>query len=408
MKKMKLFLTSLISIALISGCGGGASGDTQTSGNDTAVKSETAAPAEASEDLSGDPIKIGVIAAKSGVNKAVGEYSQEGATYAVEEINANGGILGRPVELVVEDEVDNLQASVNAATKLLENDELIAIIGSPYSQNTLAIMPQIESAKVPFITGGSGDAIAEEGNPYVWQPRNHDSVAASGIATYAHDKLGIKNPAILYCTLPTTQAGGIGIKDAYKERYDIDIPDDMIFGYTEDEKNFGPIIAQVMNSGADGILSFSNENPHALLSIAIADAGCELPRVASSTVTSSVVISNAGKAANGWVAVADWSPYLDTEEAKKFQEGYMARFGHDTERPSASSYDSVYLIKNAIENAGTADDREAVNNGFKEIKDYAGVLGNMTAKDDHGFLSTIFMVEIKDEKAMLIDTITYR
>lgn len=364
--------------------------------------------AEPASALSGEAVKIGLIAAKTGVNQAVGIFSQEGAQYAVNEINANGGILGHPVELVIEDEVDNLQASVNAATKLLERKDLVAIIGSPYSQNTLAIMPQILEAKIPYITGGSGDAIAAEGNPYVWQPRNHDSVAAGAIAQYAHDKLGIKNPAILYCTLPTTQAGGFDIRTAYKEKYSIDVPDKMMFGYTEDEKNFGPIIAQVMASGADGILSFSNENPHALLSLAIADAGCTLPRVASSTVTSSVVMTNAGKAADGWIAVADWSAYLDTPAAKAFQEGYSAKYGHNTERPSASSYDSVHLIKLACENANSVTDWEAINAGFAAIKDYAGVLGNMTAQADHGFLSSIFIVEIKDNRALLVDTVKYR
>lgn len=406
-KKMKallsvgLMFTMLVSLTA---CGG----DATTTEGKTTDKSSAEANSKAAATPEGDTVKIGLIAAKTGVNQAVGTFSQEGAQLAVEEINAAGGILGQPVELVIEDEVDNLQASVNAATKLLERDDLIAIIGSPYSQNTLAVMPQIKEAKIPFITGGSGDAIAAEGNDYVWQPRNHDSVAAGAIAQYAHEELGIKNPAILYCTLPTTQAGGFDIQTAYKEEYGIDVPESMMFGYTEDEKNFGPIIAQVMSSGADGILSFSNENPHALLSLAIADAGCTLPRVASSTVTSSVVISNAGAAANGWNAVADWSPYLGTDSAQKFQDAYAEKYGHDTERPSASSYDSVYLIKLACENANSVTDIEAINNGFSEIKDYPGVLGDMTAQEDHGFLTSIFMVEIKDEKAVLIDTISYR
>ena len=396
-----LMFTMLVSLAA---CGGGAA----TTEGKTTDKASTEAKTDAAAAPEGDSVKIGLIAAKTGVNQAVGTFSQEGAQLAVEEINAAGGILGQPVELVIEDEVDNLQASVNAATKLLERDDLAAIIGSPYSQNTLAVMPQIKEAKIPFITGGSGDAIAAEGNAYVWQPRNHDSVAAGAIAQYAHEELGIKNPAILYCTLPTTQAGGFDIQTAYKENYGIDVAESMMFGYAEDEKNFGPIIAQVMASGADGILSFSNENPHALVSLAIADAGCTLPRVASSTVTSSVVISNAGAAANGWNAVADWSPYLGTDAAQKFQDAYAEKYGHDTERPSASSYDSVYLIKLACENANSVSDVEAINTGFSEIKDYKGVLGDMTAQEDHGFLTSIFMVEIKDQKAVLIDTIPYR
>ena len=408
-KKTFVFALSAVMLCSLTGC---VSGGESSAASSADAKTDNDAGEDAdnsqAKESSGDVVRIGLIAAKTGVNQAVGTFSQEGAQYAVDEINAAGGILDHQIELVMEDEVDNLQASVNAANKLMERDDLIAIVGSPYSQNTLAIMPQIEEAQIPFITGGSGDAIAAEGNPYVWQPRNLDSVAAGAIAQYAHDNLDIKNPAILYCTLPTTQAGGLDIRTAYQENYGIDIPDSMMFGYTEDEKNFGPIISQVIASGADGILSFSNENPHALLSLAIADAGCTLPRVASSTVTSSVVIENAGKSADGWIAVADWSPYLGIETAQKFQDGFLEKYGHDTERPIASSYDSIYLIKQACENAQSVTDLEAINQGFSEIKDYKGVLGDMTAQEDHGFLSSIFIVEIKDSKAVMIDSIEYR
>lgn len=418
-KKMKTSIALALSVIMLSSlvaCGGdsgsndsSATADTSgiTDGNE-ATDNNSKGSGAGSGEATGDAVKIGLIAAKTGTNQAVGVFSQEGAQYAVDEINAAGGILGHPVELVIEDEVDNLQASVNAATKLLERDDLIAIIGSPYSQNTLAILPQIREAEIPFITGGSGDAIAAEGNPYVWQPRNLDSVAAGAIAKYAYEKVGIKNPAILYCTLPTTQAGGFDIQTAYKENYGIEVAENMMFGYTEDEKNFGPIIAQVMASGADGILSFSNENPHALLSLAIADAGCTLPRVASSTVTSSVVIQNAGKAADGWIAVADWSPYLTTDAAAKFQAGFLATYGHDTERANAASYDAVHMIRLACENANSIDDVSAINDGFAAIQDYDGVLGTMTAQEDHGFLSEIFIVEIKDSKAIMIDSVKYR
>ena len=415
--KFRNFLIMALAAFVLVGCGSSSSETTDTSSDAAADTTEEAADDAATEDAAaadtaeGDfegTVKIGLIAAKTGVNQSVGQFSQEGAQYAVDEINAAGGILGNKVELVIEDEVDNLQASVNAATKLLERDDLIAIIGSPYSQNTLAILDNIAEAQIPFITGGSGDAIAESGNEYIWQPRNLDSTAGEIIATYAYETLGIENPAILYCTQPTTQAGGFDIRETYSAKYGIEVPDSMMFGYTEDEKNFAPIVSQVMASGADGILSFSNENPHALLSIAIADAGCTLPRVASSTVTSSVVMSNAGAAANGWVAAADWSAYLSTEAASKFQEGYSAVYGHDTERPSASSYDSVYLIKLACENAGTVDDLAAINEGFKSIENYDGVLGNMSYHEDHTFLTEMFVVEIEDGKAMLLDTVKYR
>ncbi|WRS27353.1 ABC transporter substrate-binding protein [Oscillospiraceae bacterium MB08-C2-2] len=413
MKKSVRFLAALLMVAmLVAGCSTTPPSETPASSAPASTNAASSTPAAAGSDnvaVPGDEkVYIGLVAAQTGTNKATGEMAINGATLAVEQVNAAGGILGKQIELVIADEIDNLDASVNASARLLSDPRISVIIGSQYSQNILATMPQILEKKISFIALGSNDAIAAEGNPYVWQPRNHDAGNARILSTYAHDTLGIKNPAVLCSTLPNAQGPGQAVRDYYKSQYNLPITDDRYFEYNEEEKNFAPIIAQIANSGADGLLSFGNQQPHALISKAIADNGLDIPRLANAPITSSIVIDNAGKAANGWFSTTDWAYTLDTEVGAAFEKAYFEKYGKHTEGSMAYTYDSVYLVKKAMETANDCYDREAINTGFGNIKDMEGVLGTYNAQRDHGFLSEVFLVQIEDGKIMLKDKVKYR
>jgi branched-chain amino acid transport system substrate-binding protein len=406
-------------VGLVTGCGKSETSSTDASTASTkAANSEstnvesTSAGAAQSDNVAvpTDPNKIflGLVAARTGTNKASGEMNLNGASLAVDEINAKGGILGKQVELVVADEIDNLQASVNATNKLLSDESISAIVGTNFSQNILAVTDAVLEAKIPYIACGSNNKIADAKNPYIWQPRNLDYIGASIIAKYAYETLGIKNPAIMYSTIPNSMGPGEQVAKYYAENYKITVPKNMMLGYSEDEKNFAPIIAQVKASGADGLICIGNINPFVLISKAIADAGLDIPRVANAAINSNIVLENAGAAANGWYATCDWFSTLDTEVGQIFQKNYKAAYGKDTEGTNAVTYDGVYLIKKACELANSTTDREAINNAMKQIKDYDVVLGTFSYHDDHTFLNEFYMTQIQDQTVKLVDKVKYR
>lgn len=405
-KKLVSFLCVLgLTAGMLAGCGQSSS----VSSEDTAASTtENTADASGSGDESTDKVYIGQVAAQTGTNKASGEMLINGAQLAVDEINAAGGILGKQVELVVADEIDNLQASVNATNKLLSNDSLTAIVGTNLSQNILAVTDAVEAAKIPYIACGSNNLIAEEGNPYIWQPRNLDNIGADIIAKYAYETLGIENPVILYSTIPNAMGPGEQVVAYYEENYGITIPTEMQIGYSEEEKNFAPIIAQIQASGADGLIHIGNVNPAVLISTAIANAGLDIPKISNAGILSNILLENAGAAANGWYATCDWFATLDTEVGSKFQENYKAKYGQDTEMANAVTYDGVYLIKEACEIAGTTTDRETINNAMQEIADFEGVLGTYNYHEDHTFLNEFYMTQIQDQVVTLVDQVKYR
>ena len=355
-----------------------------------------------------DTVYLGIVAAVTGVNRLTGELNLNGAQLAVDEINANGGILGKKVELVVGDEIDNMQASVNATNRLLNDERVSAIIGTNFSQNVLAVIDAINQYEVPYIACGSNELISQEGSNWVYQPRNFDALGASIIATYAYETLGIKNPAILYSTIPNCVGPAETSVNWYKDNYDIEIPDSMQLGYAEEETNFAPIIAQIGASGADGLIHIGNQQPTILISRAFVDAGLTIPRLTNATNASTVVIDNAGAAANGWYCTADWAPQIDNPVGQAFQEAYYAKYGKDTEMNQAVTYDSVYLLKTAMEAANTTTDRNAINQALQEIDGFEGVLGTYKYHDDHSYLSEFYMCQITDGEILLVDRVKYR
>ena len=401
MRKTRFIALILVAVMLVvAGCSSNTSGSgSQTPGASSAAPSASGGN---SQTLDGS-VTFGVVAPITGTNKMVGEYVKNGAEMAAKEINENGGILGKELKLVFEDEVDNLQASVNA----MNYDEVVAFFGSTYSGNCIAASPVVLEKKITMFAGGSSANIPKENNPYIWQARMTDDQSGILLAKAATENLGMKNPAILY----STESFGTGLKDqtlAALKNLGIEVPEKNLFGFVVDEKNFTPLITQIQNSGCDGLIAIGHQMPAALICQQVDANGLDMPLLGSSSWASAVCRTNAGDAANGWYAVADWTVEVATEEGKKFAEAYKTTYGADSDMPAVTVYDSMMLFKKACEIANTTTDKEAINNALKEIKDFNGAMSVYSYADTHCFSTSQFMTHNEGGKAIMMDTVKSR
>lgn len=134
-KKLSILVALLLCFAMLAGCASNAEAPADDQTDDTATSDTTSDDGAAS----GDPIKIGMVAPVTGTSAMVGEYMENGFKLAADEINAEGGILGHPIELVLADEVDNAQSSVTGMQLLISEGDISAIIGSYYSAYAIAL-----------------------------------------------------------------------------------------------------------------------------------------------------------------------------------------------------------------------------------------------------------------------------
>ncbi len=356
-----------------------------------------------------DTVTFGVVAPLTGNNLMVGDFVRNGALLAQKHINAKGGILGKQLKLVFEDEVDTLQTSVNAMTKILNYPEVVAFFGSTYSSNCIAIAPMVLDKKIPMLAGGSSANIPKLKNPFIWQARMTDDNSGILLAKAARDNIGMKNPAIIYIA----ESFGTGLKDqtvAALERIGIKVDPKNIYTHNPDERQFGPMISQIMHSDVDGLIGITHQMPSAIICMQVEAAGLSIPLLGSSSFASVVCRETAGEASDGWFGVADWTPEVTTASGKAFSEAYRTEYKGkpDSDMPAVTVYDSIMLFAEACRIANTTTDPQAINAAFMKIKAYPGAMSTYTPNSDHCFATSQFLTLNENKKAMLKEIVKVR
>lgn len=373
--------------------------------DDVSTEEDTAQSQDSGSTATDGTVTFGITAPLSGTNKMNGDYIMNAANLAAEKINAEGGILGKELVLVAEDEVDNMQASVNAMTKLANNPDVMAFFGSSSSSNDIGVSPIVAEKKVTMFAAGSSANIPEENNDYMWQVRTTDDKSGRRIAEAAVNELGMKNPAIMY----STESFGTGLKDnivAGLAELGITVSESNLYGYTTDDKNFAPIITQIQNSDVDGLIGVAMSQLQAAMICQQVDAaGLDLPMIGGNSFCTAVCRDNAGSSADGWYAIADWTSEVSTPNGKAFEDAYREAYGAPSDYISATCYDAILLFKEACEIANTTTDREAINEALKQIKDFEGVMTTYNYQENHCLASNQMLVQNQEGLAVMLSLI---
>ena len=202
----------LVLVLMFSLCLTGCNGTTSTAGGSQATASG-AAP-------SGEPIRIGFEGWSSGADAYMGQVAEAILQDYIDDVNANGGWLGRPVELVAYDISKDFLESINATNRLINQDKVVAIIGPDGSPFAIPLGDIVAEAKVPLLPYGSNSLVTvnEDGSvkPYVFRACPVDSDSASVLAAYAYKEMGVRKVATL---VETTNAYCVGMADAFTKAF---------------------------------------------------------------------------------------------------------------------------------------------------------------------------------------------
>lgn len=342
-------------------------------------------------------ILVGCTVMLTGPNQLTGNYYKSGVQLAIDEINAAGGILGKEIVIEYADEGSDPQTAVNACQKLISMD-VITIFGSTTSTNCKAMMPSIMEAQIPYFADGSNPNMADEGAPWLWQVRVRDSYTAPIMADVLLNTVGVKKPAIVYNTAESTTLSTKAFLAKYAEM-GYEVNPDNVFAFTETETNFTNIIAQIMESGCDGVqAAIVNADQAVVFAQQLLAAGYEGPKLGNSVFCSPEVRKADPEAAEGWYIVNEWTSSLIgfdlpeglPQKAVDFETRFREVYGMPSSASSAQGYDMVYLFKQACEIAGTTEDRALINEAFKKI-DYQGV-GNKYEYNGNNTLTTYILL----------------
>src|SRR3954470_6370278 len=270
----------------------------------------------------GSTIKIGMCAPVTGPAAEQGRYAQAGARLALEAVNKAGGVLGKQVELIVEDDQTTNPGVVLAFSKLASQPDMVAFLGSIRSTQVHAMAPDVLKIGKPVMIGGTDPTLTHMGNPWLFRFRPNDSYSGSVIAAYGTQTLGKKKWAIVHSTDAFGTAGGKALAAGLAKLPGTSVALDQ--GYANQSQDFTPVVLAIKQSGADVLGSyFTFENDLGVFARQLRQLGVTIPWVGSPSIVNVSALKLAGPALYGTFGVADYAE--DSSPASKaFGKAYRA------------------------------------------------------------------------------------
>jgi len=357
----------------------------------------------------GDPIKIGAVFAVTGPAAYLGAPEDRTARMVVDEINKDGGILGRPVQLIVKDTGASSEKAISFAKQLIDEDNVVAIIGPTTSGESMAIKDICQKSGVPLISCASAETITTPIAKYVFKVAPKDNYVTEAIYK-TMNKMGISKIGVLAANTGFGN-GGKAQLEKYAQAYGITIAISEV--YDANATDLTALLTKVNATGVQAIVNWSIEPAQAIVAKNMKQLKMTQQLFQSHGFANIKYVAAAGEAAEGIIfpcsrlVVADQLPDSNPQKKllQKYNADYRAAYKEDASTFGGHAYDSLAIIKAAIESAKSADPAKiaAAIEGVKGLSGTAGIFG-FSAQDHNGLQpDAIVMVTVKKGKFVLYE-----
>lgn len=346
-------------------------------------------------------IKVGVVTAITGSFPLAGERTKQGIQLRCDEINEAGGLLGKKVVIVVEDDQSTQTGAVNAVNKIV-NEDIVAVIGPHLSGNVMATEQIFKNSQMPFLTGGTNPKLAELGNPYLFRIRPSDAMVAEAAAKYAVETLGAKKVGISYNN-DDFGMGGKTVVENYLKDAGIEY---IAEGHNSGDRDLTGQIMKFKNANVDAIISWTHDSEVALFARQTTELNLDVPIIASAGITMQQVLDMVdAEEVEGWYSVTDFAITDESSVVQDFAKRFEAKYNVKPELYAASYYGAMTVLADAIERAGSTDS-EAIRKALSETQNLQGILGVFNCNEKGEMIHEAKVVQIRDKVPVVIDTVT--
>jgi branched-chain amino acid transport system substrate-binding protein len=357
--------------------------------------------------MAAPPIRIGALFSVTGPPSFLGEPERNTAMMLVEEINKAGGIKGRMLELVVYDTQGDATKAVQAATRLIKDDKVVAIIGPSTTGDTMAVIPIVEKAQLPMVSCAAGVKITDPVKKWVFKTAQNDSLAVARI--YEHLKSQKINKIAILTVSDSFGSSGREQLKAQAANFGIQILEDDTYGPKDTDMTAQ--LTKVRGSQAQALICWGTNPGPAVIARNARQLGLKLPIYMSHGVSSKKFIELAGDSAegiilpSGRVLVADLLPKSDRQKKSliSFVKDYQRHFKAEGDHFGGHAWDAMMLLKGAIERGG--DNPAAIRDQLEKTRHFAGIGGifNFSPEDHSGLTKDAFvLVQIKNKDWVLV------
>ncbi len=317
------------------------------------------------------PIKLGQIIPMTGEAAESGKYHKQGAEIAVDKINASGGVKGRKIQIVLEDDQTTNPGGVAALQKLLEDKEIPMILSSIRSTQVQAMLPTINEAKIPVAIGGTNYGLTHSGSQWVFRFRPHDGMSAKVLAKFLVEELKQKKIAIIHASDAFGNGGRDMLAPEIKKLGGEVVLDQ---AYNNQEKDFTGVVQALKKSGATGLNTYMTFGTDlGVLARQIKQLGVQVIWVGSPSITGVDSRNLAGDSLFGTYGVTDF--HIDASAtSKEFAKAYKAKFNQDPDLYASWCYDAVMVFAEAMKRSPDLK-AENLRKAILEIQKFPGAEG---------------------------------
>jgi branched-chain amino acid transport system substrate-binding protein len=328
------------------------------------------------------PIPFGMTTALTGNTALLGIQARNGAEFAVDEINAAGGISGKKVALTTEDTGASSTDALNVMNRIIEGKPLI-ILGSMISPHVFAQTEVVTKSETPFVVGATNGKVTAQGSKWLFRTHVHDGQLADLIPEYLVKSLGKTKPGIMAVADDYGLGASKGIQASLAK---LNVSPVAVTSYAPSDKDMSAQLLEIKDKGADSLVLFGRPADVTLVIKQMSDLGIKLTTIGNTSIVAQTTLNNLSAAeADGGYAIGGMIPQTSTDPkimdwAKRVQDKYKIPADNFT----VSYYDTVYMLKSIIEKAGC--DKPAIRDALAATKDWKGMLISYQA-DEKGDLA---------------------
>ena len=349
------------------------------------------------------PLKIGFFGDLSGPTFNFGQSARNGVLMAAAQINQAGGINGRPIDVVFEDDRGSPELAAELAGKLITQDHVISIIAAGTSGNSRAAAPKAQAAHIPMISPSSTDPAVTQVGEYIFRACFVDAFQGEVMARFAAQTLGAKTAAILF---DFNSPYGRGLTDFFELSF-AKLGGQIVTkqSYTQGDVDFKGQLSTIQVNEPDVVYIPGYYNDVAVIAKQARSIGLKQPLLGGDGWDAPELWPLAGDALNISYISTHYSMDDPSPAIQAFVQEYKQRYGNlAPDAHAALAYDATRVLANAIERAGSIEGNK-IRNALAETRDFAGVTGVISMDSGRNAVKPAVVLKLEDGSSIYQETL---
>ncbi len=352
----------------------------------------------------GDPqgIRVGHVASLTGDTATFGQSADRGMRLAIQELNARGGVLGKPLELITEDDRSVTEEARSAAQKLLQRDRVVALLGEVASSRSLAAAPEAQRARVPMISPASTNPKVTEVGDYVFRTCFIDPFQGAVMARFAVQELGARRVAILF---DFKQDYSVGLADFFRQTFR-ELGGEIVADerYTSGDIEFRAQLTTIRAASPDAIFVPGYYTELGLIAKQARELGLAVPLLGGDGWDSEKTLEIGGAAVEGYYFSTHYAADAESPQVQDFVKRYREAYGELPDAMGALGYDSARILADALARAGSTEGPK-LRDAIAATRDFEGVTGRITIDEQRNARKDAVVLKIENGRFRYYRTI---